>query len=169
MSRFSGVSVVLSTAVQATAKGGRRKALSVAWNGSGTRLVTCGLRHVSFWVFTGRNLSHCRGVFGSKGRRQTLPCCTFIGDTAVVCRVKCMAPCWVRGHEHGLSVVALCLVLSCRVAWGALTTKSCRTKVSSTGRESEQVQSRRQPASSKRSAPPTNTNWNQCQEKIAKP
>eukprot|EP00752_Nemacystus_decipiens_P008508 g7598.t1 len=70
--------------LRATAKGGRRKALSVAWNGSGTRLVTCGLRHVSFWSFSGRNLSHCRGVFGSKGRRQTMPCCAFIGDTAVV-------------------------------------------------------------------------------------
>lgn len=74
--------------LQATAKGGRRKALSIAWNGSGTRLVSCGLRHVSFWAFSGRNLSHCRGVFGTKGRRQTMPCCAFIGDTAVVCTVN---------------------------------------------------------------------------------
>ncbi|CAM9343527.1 unnamed protein product, partial [Hapterophycus canaliculatus] len=73
--------------LRATAKSGRRKALSVAWNVAGTRLVTCGLRHVSFWTLTegGRNLSHCRGVFGAKGRKQTLPCCMFAGnDTAVV-------------------------------------------------------------------------------------
>ncbi|CAM9383512.1 unnamed protein product [Laminaria digitata] len=70
--------------LKATAKGGRRKALAVAWNGSGTRMVTCGLRHVSFWAPSGRNLSHCRGVFGGKGRKQTLPCCAFMGDTAVV-------------------------------------------------------------------------------------
>ncbi|CAM9158468.1 unnamed protein product, partial [Scytosiphon promiscuus] len=73
--------------LRATATSGRRKALSVAWNVAGTRLVTCGLRHVSFWTLTegGRNLSHCRGVFGAKGRKQTLPCCMFVGtDTAVV-------------------------------------------------------------------------------------
>ncbi|CBJ26175.1 conserved unknown protein [Ectocarpus siliculosus] len=71
--------------LRATAKGGRRKALDVAWNSAGTRLVTCGLRHVSFWNFAGgRNLLHSRGVFGGKGRKQTLPCCVFVGDTAVV-------------------------------------------------------------------------------------
>lgn len=74
-----------NTIFKATAKGGRRKALDVAWNSTGTRLVTCGLRHVSFWNFTGgRNLLHCRGVFGGRGRKQTLPCCVFVGDTAVV-------------------------------------------------------------------------------------
>ncbi|CAN0028544.1 unnamed protein product, partial [Sphacelaria rigidula] len=63
--------------VRATAKGGRRKALCVAWNGLGTRLVSCGLRHINFWTFVGRNLVHCRGVLGNKGRKQTSPACAF--------------------------------------------------------------------------------------------
>lgn len=70
--------------LQATAKGGRHKALSVAWNENGTRMVTCGLRHVSFWTLSGRNLSHCRGVFGGKGKKQSCYCCAFIENTVVV-------------------------------------------------------------------------------------
>ncbi|CAM9871632.1 unnamed protein product, partial [Discosporangium mesarthrocarpum] len=70
--------------LKAKAKGSRRKSLCVAWNSNGQRLVTCGLRHISFWSFGDRNLGHARGVLGTKGRQQTMPCCAFMGNTAVV-------------------------------------------------------------------------------------
>ncbi|CAM9524708.1 unnamed protein product, partial [Choristocarpus tenellus] len=70
--------------LKAQAKGGKRKCLGVAWNSMGQRLVTCGLKHINFWKFGDRNLSHSRGFLGSKGRLQTMECCAFVGDTAVV-------------------------------------------------------------------------------------
>ena len=45
---------------------------------SATELITCGVKHIKFWVLHGNSLSGKKGIFGKKG------CCN-IGCVGVVC------------------------------------------------------------------------------------
>eukprot|EP00163_Fabomonas_tropica_P034258 TRINITY_DN93_c0_g1_i1.p1 TRINITY_DN93_c0_g1~~TRINITY_DN93_c0_g1_i1.p1 ORF type:complete len:2052 (-),score=797.91 TRINITY_DN93_c0_g1_i1:729-6884(-) len=61
-----------SADVIATAKGHTDKILSVSWAPNDEYLVTCGVKHIKFWLLRGNQLIGKKGIFGKNGSIQTI-------------------------------------------------------------------------------------------------
>lgn len=63
--------------VVASARGHSDRIFDVQFNPHNpTELVTCGVKHVKFWIIRGNSLSGKKGLFGKKGQQLCTCICT---------------------------------------------------------------------------------------------
>eukprot|EP00003_Mantamonas_plastica_P007140 TRINITY_DN1595_c0_g1_i1.p1 TRINITY_DN1595_c0_g1~~TRINITY_DN1595_c0_g1_i1.p1 ORF type:complete len:1924 (+),score=719.51 TRINITY_DN1595_c0_g1_i1:2008-7779(+) len=61
----------------ASEKGNTERIFDIEFNPNDGSLVTCGIKHVKFWQFSGNALMSKKGIFGKVGSIQTMLCIAF--------------------------------------------------------------------------------------------